>query len=98
MNVIINRGFLFRLLDVGRSFVYFSCIFISFGRKKNKISNEGLVCSDVVFLNVIWWNIDEFEWEEEVVLVNLVRRLELICVYRVLDIFLFRLEVGAISS
>lgn len=66
--------------------------------KKIKISNEGLVCSDVVFLNVIWWNIDEFEWEEEVVLVNLVRRLELICVYRVLDIFLFRLEVGAISS
>lgn len=66
--------------------------------KKIKISNEGLVCSDVVFLNVIWWNIDEFEWEEEVVLVNLVRRLELICVYRVLDIYFFRLEVGAISS
>lgn len=98
MNAITNRGLPLRSLDAGRSPAHFSCTFTSLGRKKNKIPNEGLACSDAVSLNVIWWNTDEPEWEEEAVLVNLVRRSELICVYRAPDIHSFRSEVGAISS
>lgn len=53
LNAITNRGLPLRSLDAGRSPAHFSCTFTSLGRKKNKIPNEGLACSDAVSLNVI---------------------------------------------